>query len=128
MPSRDDLTTAWADAILPNLARKITVWWKGRFVSVENGTAVFAVEDGNFQSRAEKYRAEVQAALAEHFGVAVPIQLTVDRDVPGPAPASAADGDDDEPDFDAPAVDGPVASPEDHVKMAFPGAEEVTDE
>ncbi|HZN14152.1 MAG TPA: DNA polymerase III subunit gamma/tau [Acidimicrobiales bacterium] len=124
LPSRDDLTTAWADAILPKLSRKVAVWFKGRFAGVDT-EAVFAVEDANFLQRADKYKSEVEAALADHFGVRVPLRLTVDE---GVATAPVAADDHDEPDFDSPAAAPPATSPEEHVKMAFPGAEEVTDE
>ena len=125
LPTRDDLTTAWADAILPKLSRKVAVWFKGRFVSVDDA-AVFAVEDNNFLARAEKYRGEVEEALAAHYGTRVPLRLMVDD--AGPAPAPAADQEDDEVDFDAPVAEAAAVSPEDHLKAAFPGAEEVSSE
>jgi hypothetical protein len=127
LPTRDELTTAWADEILPKLARKVSVWFKGRFTDVLDGAAVFALEDQNFKNRAEKYQADVEAALAAHFGRPVPLQLTVDDGAVHAAANAAADEHEDEVDFDAVADDQP-ASPEDHVKAAFPGAEEVTDE
>jgi DNA polymerase-3 subunit gamma/tau len=125
MPTRDEITTAWADAILPKLARRITVWFGGgRFASVEGNVATYALPDANFKLRAEKYHVEVQKALADHYGTPVKLELTVD-DAPV-APVAAADPEpDDEPDFDAPVDAAPAASPEEHVKMAFPGAEEV---
>jgi DNA polymerase-3 subunit gamma/tau len=128
LPTRDELTTAWADAILPKLARRITVWFgNGRFVSVDDGVATYALPDINFKSRAEKYLTDVQTALREHFGVAVPLNLVVDA--PGDAPPPADAVTDDEPDFDPAAVDMDAAtSPEDHLKKVFPGAEEVTAE
>ena len=126
MPTRDGLTTAWADDILPKLTRKVSIWWKGRFVSVDDGVAVFAVEDANFQTRAEKHKPEVEAALRDHFGVAIQLQLTIDG-AAASAPAAQAQADThDEPDFDAPVAES--ISPEDHVKAAFPGAEEVANE
>jgi DNA polymerase III gamma/tau subunit len=124
LPSRDDLTTAWADAILPKLSRRVGVWFKGRFVSVDDA-AVFAVEDSNFLERAEKYRSEVEAALAAHFGTPVPLELIVED---AATTNAHVEEDHDEPDFDGPTADAPAASPEEHVKMAFPGAEEITDE
>jgi hypothetical protein len=128
LPTRDELTTAWADAILPKLARRITVWFgNGRFVSVDDGVATYALPDINFKSRAEKYLTDVQTALREHFGVAVPLNLVVDEHGDTPPPPDAVT--DDEPDFDPAAVDMDAAtSPEDHLKKAFPGAEEVTAE
>src|SRR5262249_51459781 len=125
LPSRDDLTTAWADAILPKLSRKVAVWFKGRFASVDDA-AVFAVEDNNFLARAEKYKGEVEAALAAHSGPPFRMRLTAATAAPPPKPA--ADGAEDDIDSDAPVADGAPASPEDHLKAAFPGAEEVSDE
>jgi DNA polymerase-3 subunit gamma/tau len=125
LPTRDDLTTAWADAILPTLARRVSVWWKGRFASVDGGVAVFAVEDANFKSRAEKYKPDVEAALAAHFGTPVPLKLVIDDGKVATIQDDVTH--DDEPDFDAPLADAP-SSPEDHLKAAFPGAEEVVEE
>jgi DNA polymerase-3 subunit gamma/tau len=138
LPSREDLTTAWADSILPKLSRKVTVWFKGRFASVDDA-AVFAVEDANFLQRAEKYKSEVEIALGEHFGVRVPLRLTVDDGAVPPSRAAAPSAPEaaaavetheehDEVDFDSPATAAPASNPEDHLKKAFPGAEEVTDE
>ena len=126
-PTRDDLTTAWADAILPSLPRRLTVWFGGgRFVSAENDAAVYALPDANFKQRAERYKAEAETALASHFGRRVPLVLVID-DAHSAAPAAANDADEDEPDFDRPADDVASSKPEDHVKAAFPGAEEVSD-
>jgi DNA polymerase-3 subunit gamma/tau len=126
MPSRDDLTTAWADAVLPKLARRITVWFgNGRFVSIDDGVVTFALPDVNFKARAEKYLPDVQTALRDHFGVTLTLNLIVDGDaMVATNPSSDLDV---EPDFDAVADDAP-ASPEEHLKKAFPGAEEVVDE
>ena len=123
LPTRDELTTAWADSVLPALARKVSVWFKGRFSDVIDGAAVFALEDQNFKNRAEKYQRDVEAALEAHFGRPVPLQLTVDD---GVVHEVTGDDQDDDVDFDAPLADTP-GSPEDHVKAAFPGAEEVTE-
>jgi DNA polymerase III subunit gamma/tau len=127
-PSRDDLTTAWADAILPSLPRRLTVWFGGgRFVTVENEAAVYALPDANFKQRAERYKAEAETALASHFGRRVPLVLVIDDAAPTTGAAAADGADDDEPDFDRPADDSTSSNPEDHVKAAFPGAEEVRD-
>src|SRR5439155_23178690 len=90
LPSRDELTTAWGDVILAKLARKVSVWVKGRFAAVEDGAAVFALEDTNFLARAEKYQPDVEAALAAHFGRPVLLRLTVDYSTSAPTAQAEA--------------------------------------
>jgi DNA polymerase-3 subunit gamma/tau len=128
LPSREALTIAWGDTILAGLRPGVKVYLSGgRFVGVDPSAAVFAVPDKGLLARAEPNRAEVEAALAAHFGRAVPLRLVLD-DSAGPAIPSAPPGDDlggiDLHELqDAPAA---VVSPEQRLLEAFPGAEEVS--
>lgn len=114
----------------------------------EEGVAVFALPNETHRSYCEEVRLEVETALAAHFGTAVPLRLVVDEDpVNGPPrsepnprgvalatddpPAAAADTS-READYLDPAVleaetdpAGAGPSPEERIKLAFPGAQEV---
>jgi hypothetical protein len=110
---------------------------------------VFALPNETHRSYCEDVRVEVETALGEHFGTPVPLRLVVDDDAEDVAPPPAASP---RPRTSAaPAVPGPEAehdaghhdlldpvvlaaqtelagsglSPEELLKQAFPGAEEV---
>jgi len=127
MPSRDEITKAWGDSILPGLKGLAkALYGAGRFVSVDDGVAVFALPDEIHRGRAEEKRTEVEAALQAHFGGGVKLKLVVDR--PTDAPLTA------EPDHDHDHVvdiheledaAGSPATPAERLKQAFPGAQEV---
>ncbi len=132
LPSRDELTLAWGDQILPGLRPAVKIYLaSGRFVSVGD-TAVYAVPDRGLLGRAQAGRAEVEAALAAHFGRAIPLELVLDEGTrAGPVAGDPAPPEDDPEDpagyhmadlEDAPAG---VMSPEQRLMEAFPGAEEV---
>lgn len=127
---------AWGDRILPSLRPAVKVYVAtGRFLPSESDTAVYAVPDRGLLSRAESNRPEVEAALSQHFGRPVKLRLVLDRD-PAPTgdPGRAASvpptqaTPEEEMGYDwaemeeAPAA---VASPEQRLLEAFPGAEEV---
>ena len=131
MPSRDELTKAWGDAVLKQLPQKAKARFSGgRFVAVEGDVAQFALPNPIHRDRCEEVRADVEAVLAAHFGTPVRLQLVVDD---GRAAASAPPSDDDadedeafEPGEPGEPAEGPaVTSVEDRLKQAFPGAEEV---
>jgi DNA polymerase-3 subunit gamma/tau len=132
LPTREQLTIAWGDRILPGLRPGVKVYLAGgRFVRVDDGAAVYAVPDRGLLTRAETTRTEVEGALAAHFGRAVPLRLVIDEAGTGGARPAAPP----EPDMDDPAaidlddlVDAPAAvlSPEQRLLEAFPGAEEVS--
>jgi DNA polymerase-3 subunit gamma/tau len=136
-PSREELTLAWGDKILPALRPAIKAYVaSGRFLPSEGGEAVYAVPDRGLLGRAQGGRAEVEAALTAHFGRPVPLRLVLeDAIVPGGAGQSALTaspepgGAEDSGDFDpADLQDAPAAvmSPEQRLLEAFPGAEEVS--
>jgi hypothetical protein len=122
------LTIAWGDTILPGLRPGVKVYVSaGRFVGVDDLAAIFAVPDKGLLMRAEPNRAEVEAAVAAHFGRPVPLRLVLDepnapgaRSEPPPDDLSIMDFED--------LADAPVAvvSPEQRLLEAFPGAEEVS--
>jgi len=86
---RDELTRVWGDVIFPGLAPGVrSVFRTGRWLAVEDGTAVFAFEHPQFLERGEDRRPAVEAALAGHFGLPVGVRLVLD---PG-ADAAAARG------------------------------------
>jgi hypothetical protein len=115
----------------------------GRFLGVEDGSALYAVPDQGLLNRAEPLLPEVDAALSSHFGRPVPLRLVLD---PGAQPARGSRGTDvgaggsdpvgnegggheDLEDLDvAELQDAPAAAltPEQRLLEAFPGAEEVT--
>jgi DNA polymerase-3 subunit gamma/tau len=130
LPSRDELTKVWADDILGKLpSRARPRFAGGRFVSVDDGVAVFALPNDIHRQRCEEVRPEVEAVLAAHFGTRVPLRLTVDTQ-PDPGDVSAASAaladEHEHVEIDELRDAGAaVTSPEDRLKMAFPGAEEV---
>jgi hypothetical protein len=132
LPSREALTIAWGDSILPGLRPGVKVYLStGRFVGVEDTAAIYALPDKGLLSRAEPNRSEVEAALAAHFGRPVPLRLVLDEaginagdrvrrpEPPAEDPAMIDLGDLQ----DAPPA---VFSPEQRLLEAFPGAEEVS--
>ncbi len=146
--SRDQLVQLWGDGLLAGLPGRARARFRvGRFVAVEGGTAVFALPNETHRSYCEDVRLEVEAALGRHFGFSVPLRLVVDEEAdgdpapparPGRGPARSAPVDDAGADHGAgpdlldPAVlaaetqlAGAGLSPEERLKQAFPGAEEV---
>ena len=124
-PSRDDLTQAWGDKVKDQVSRKALVRFAGgRFVAAENGMASYGLPNQHHLSRCEEVRPEVEQALSDHFGQAIRIQLVIDD---GPTLANPDPVEDETVDIDAlEDATAPVASPEERLKQAFPGAEEVT--
>jgi DNA polymerase-3 subunit gamma/tau len=146
--SRDQLVQLWGDGLLAALPGRARARFRvGRFVAVDGGTAVFALPNETHRSYCEDVRLEVEAALGRHFGFSVPLRLVVDEEAdgdpappprPGRGPARPVPVDDTGtdhgtgPDLLDPAVlaaetelAGAGLSPEERLKQAFPGAEEV---
>src|SRR6202042_2182818 len=102
LPSRDELTKAWGDEVLPGLRPAVKVYVAGgRFVSVDESAAVYALPDQGLLERSRPLKGEMEAALAARFGRPVPLRLVLDGDaapvaVP-PAAESGADPDEDDP-------------------------------
>ena len=134
VPTRDQLTMAWGDHVLPKLKGMARALYSpGRFVESDSGQAVFALPPNHPMHRCEPLRPDVEAALATYFGHAVPLRLVVDQGQTA-RPPRPADATGDEP-GDEP-VDEPVdlaelvearpadiPSPAEQLAKAFPGAE-----
>jgi len=90
-PSRDELTLAWADQILPGLPRAArAVLAAGRWVDTPDGVAL-AVPNEPHRVRSEQHRSELEAALARQFGDRPPaVTFVVDDD--GAIPSRPTDG------------------------------------
>jgi hypothetical protein len=131
LPSREELTLAWGDRILPELRPAVKVYLAaGRFLASADGQAVYAVPDRGLLQRAQPSQSEVEAALAAQFGRPIPLKFVLDDgSVAPPLGDTAADSRQEAEDIDlSELVDAPgeVLSPEQRVLEAFPGAEEVT--
>ena len=131
LPTRDELTLAWGDAVLASLPSRTKAFFAGgRFLEVSGGAAVFGLPNAPHMQRCEKGRADVEAALSAHFGRPVPLRLVVDPDggptAPAPtgAPAAAPVAEEHEIDL-AELTDAPEAGATsvDRVRELFPGAE-----
>ena len=130
-PDRDALTLAWGDAILGSLSpRARALFQAGRFTAADGRSCTFAVDSPAQREHCERKRAEVEAAIAAHFGTPVALRLTVEDRAVAPAPAPVAD---DEPDLlavDLDEMDGGVVADTETIATArvldaFPGATEV---
>ncbi|HLG67827.1 MAG TPA: DNA polymerase III subunit gamma/tau [Acidimicrobiales bacterium] len=148
-PDRDSLVEAWGDHILRQLpARARALYGAGRFAAVEGTRARFVLPNAAHRDRCGDVRGVVEAAIADHFGVPVALELVVEGDpesaggtppVQGPhaeaargaeVPGKPADpgGDEDLGAFDLEGLEdgGAVESiAEARLLQAFPGAEEV---
>ncbi len=88
---RDSLTEAWGDGILRALpARAKALYSAGRFVSVDDAGAHFALPNAAHRDRCVEMAPAVEAKLAEHFGTPVTLVLEVDDDAAGPPSGGAA--------------------------------------
>jgi DNA polymerase-3 subunit gamma/tau len=134
LPAADVVAAAMSSSVLGSLKGMAkAIYQGGRVVAVADGSVVFALGNAPTRDRAEKMRAEVEAALATHFGRPVPLRLIEESQAAafgGGAPAAAqAEADvSDEVDHepidvtelsDASDVPGTAA---DKLAQAFPGA------
>jgi DNA polymerase-3 subunit gamma/tau len=129
-PSRDELTVAWADVVLPQLKGMVkALYAAGRFLSADESGAVFALPTAPHRAKCEERRHEVEAVLAGHFGRPVPLRLVVDGEA-APPPKPVASPVVEEPVDMSELTDAPSAptSSIDRITEAFPGAELLTDE
>jgi len=87
LPSREEIVLAWGDTILANLSNKARVRFQvGRFLANDTDGAVFALPSQIQVDRCDEVRDEIDSALGQHFGRAVPMRLTVDDDSTAPPP------------------------------------------
>jgi DNA polymerase-3 subunit gamma/tau len=129
LPTRDELTKAWGDAILDRLSGAAKAYMaSGRFVEVKDGAAVFALPGTTQLARANNLLNETEGALTAYFGRRVPLRLVLDTGTAtAEAPRGAAPRDEETYDLDdvadiadAPTV--PAIPPEERVLQAFPGS------
>ncbi len=96
LPDRDAIVMAFGDEIvgkLKGIAKAL--YAAGRFVAVEDGAAVLALDNAPTRDRADQYRGEVEALLAAHFGTPVPLRLVTEQEagrLSGGAGAGGAGG------------------------------------
>jgi hypothetical protein len=133
-PSRDELTLAWADQVLPRLsARAKPVLAAGHWIDTDAGVAL-AVPNEPHRARSEQHRAELEAALAAHFGQPVSVTYVLEPSTPArPRGAGERGGRAARPDPEPEEAIDPAelvdAGPEhdlapfERVTQAFPGAE-----
>jgi DNA polymerase-3 subunit gamma/tau len=140
---RDSLTEAWGDVILKGLpARAKALFSAGRFVSVDEQGAHFALPNAAHRDRCLEMVPTVEQKLSAHFGSPVKLVLDVDesgsapRAPAGPAARPATAAPVREPEVESldpsdyadedPNTEGDQAS-EAHARLleAFPGASEV---
>ncbi len=135
VPTREELTLAWGDKILPSLRPAVKVYVAtGRFLPSANGRAVLAVPDRGLLTRAQANKAELEKVLSLHFGRRVGLDLVVDPASASTQPGRSGSGvageprDEEVEDFDIDELDdapSALASPAQRLLEAFPGAEEV---
>ena len=148
---RDSLTEAWGDSILRALpARAKALFSAGRFVSVDEMGAHFALPNAAHRDRCTEMVPAVEQKLSAHFSTPVTLILDVDDSaLPGSGPGGAGgapvrsseppstgvvgragDGDDDPSEFAdyAEAADAGEQALEAEARLlqAFPGASEVS--
>lgn len=136
LPDRDALALAWGDEVLARLSKRAKARFAiGRFTEVVDGVAVLALPNKPHLMRCTELVGEVEGALAEQFGVAVPIRLVVDEGATRP-PQRRGDGksatetiskdaaDEDDESIDPGELvdaDAAVGSAVERISEAFPG-------
>ena len=130
LPSHDELAGAWSDGLLEQMSRKGRARFSaGRFIAVEDGTAVMGLPNEPHRKRCEDLRGELEVVLAARFGATVPVRLVVDdgsidrASSTRPASEPHKPQDDDEVDLSALVdADGAEGSAVERLTKAFPGA------
>jgi len=126
MPSLEMLQLAWAESVLPKLERIASAMYRtGRFVAISDAGAQYALPGTVTRDRCELHRADVEKALAAHFGRAIPLKLVVDG-AESASPNVDTRSTPEEPIdpnelVNAPPSDAPTGI--DRLTAAFPGAE-----
>ena len=140
---RDSLTEAWGDGVLKGLpARAKALFSAGRFVSVDEQGAHFALPNAAHRDRCLEMVPTVEQKLSAHFGAPVKLVLDVDEGAPSPpAPARSPARETADPPTRQPEAEsldpadfaeedpdaGSDQASEAHARLleAFPGASEV---
>jgi DNA polymerase-3 subunit gamma/tau len=132
VPPLEELVGAWAGDLLEQMSRKGRARFSaGRFIAVEDGTAVMGLPNEPHRKRCEDLRGELEAVLADRFQTTLPVRLVVDDGPPDAMPAAGTTATpeartpqaDDEVDLSA-LVDANAAegSAVERLTEAFPGA------
>jgi DNA polymerase-3 subunit gamma/tau len=122
LPSREELTLVWADAVLGRLRpRAKGLFAQGRFLRVDRA-AVLALPSEALKRKADELRPQVEAELAAVVGRPVPLQLVVEGDDGPPAAGPTADEEEEVVDL-RDLADAPAEHGIDRLASAFPGAE-----
>lgn len=73
------VAAAWHESILPTLKPMARALFSaGHFLGDRNGVVVLGLPNETHRSRCEAYRADVEAAIAAHFGAKAQLALVVD--------------------------------------------------
>jgi hypothetical protein len=120
------LQLAWTESVLPKLERIASAMYRtGRFVSMSDAGAQYALPGTVTRDRCELHRTDVEAALAAHFGRPILLKLVVDGPdrSAGNAETRAMPEESIDPSelVNAPPANGPTGI--DRLTAAFPGAE-----
>jgi DNA polymerase III subunit gamma/tau len=143
---RDSLTEAWGDGILQSLpARAKARYASGRFVSVDDQGAHFALPNSAHRDQCAEQQSIVEEALTAHFGTKITLVLDIDEAAAPPRSGTSAatpgrSSGAAPPDSDPPADEGEdvdarqlmdeastdqASDAEARLLQAFPGASEV---
>ncbi len=80
VPSLEQLGVAWTSGILDELpAGARALFRAGQFIGVDQGSALFALPSAIHRDRCAAKVADVERAMARHFGHPVPLRLVVDE-------------------------------------------------
>jgi hypothetical protein len=122
LPSREELTLLWADAVLGRLRpRAKGLFAQGRFVRVDDA-AVLALPSEALRRKADELRPQVEAELAAVVGRKVALRLVVEGGDPTAAQQVPAAEEDEAVDL-RDLADAPPEHGIDRLASAFPGAE-----
>ena len=79
VPPLEELAGAWAGDLLEQMSRKGRARFSaGRFIAVEDGTAVMGLPNEPHRKRCEDLRGELEAVLADRFQTTLSVRLVVD--------------------------------------------------
>ena len=83
------VAAAWQQSILSTLKPMARALFSaGHIVGDSNGTLLIGLPNETHRSRCESHRADVEAAIAKHFGVGIKLTLVVDTSSPSEGAAS----------------------------------------
>ncbi len=134
-PTVHEVERAWNDTVKQGLAQKVRVRFDpGAFLDLApDGRIRFGVPNQHYVGRCEELRPEVEAALAAHFGVPVPLVIVVDDDAQAPpvrgaaAPRPPVEQDDSVDLSQLTDADVGATDTVERIAQVFPGAELVED-